>query len=43
MKLNINTDFTKFPRAVSVLPAGEGGAATPFDKAILTHDERHLR
>ncbi|RWD82782.1 urease accessory protein UreE [Mesorhizobium sp.] len=43
MKLNINTDFTKFPRAVSVLPAGEAGAAAPFDKAVLPHDERHLR
>lgn len=43
MKLNINTDFTKFPRAVSVLRAGEAGAATPFDKAVLPHDERHLR
>lgn len=43
MKLNITTDFTKFPRAVSVLSAGEAGAATPFDKAVLPHDERHLR
>lgn len=43
MKLNITTDFTKFPRAVSVLPAGEAGSAAPFDKAVLPHDERHLR
>jgi len=43
MKLNINTDFTKFPRAVSVLPAGEAAAAAPYDKAVLQHDERHLR
>ncbi|MBZ9991811.1 urease accessory protein UreE [Mesorhizobium sp. BH1-1-5] len=43
MKLNINTDFTKFPRAVSVLLAGEAGSATPYDKAVLPHDERHLR
>ncbi|RWA71885.1 urease accessory protein UreE [Mesorhizobium sp.] len=43
MKLNINTDFTKFPRAVSVLPAGEASAAAAYDKAVLAHDERHLR
>jgi len=43
MKLNITTDFTKFPRAVSVLPAGEAGAAAPYDRAVLPHDERHLR
>ena len=42
MKLNITTDFTKFPRAVSVLSAG-GAAATAYDKAMLAHDERHLR
>lgn len=43
MKLNINTDFTKFPRAVSVLAAGAAGAVAPYDKAVLAHDERHLR
>ncbi len=43
MKLNLNTDFTKFPRAVSVLPAGEAGTAAPFGRAVLPHDERHLR
>jgi urease accessory protein len=43
MKLNINTDFTKFPRAVSVLAAGDPASATPYDKAVLPHDERHLR
>ena len=43
MKLNINTDFTKFPRAVSVLPAGEAGATMSFGRAVLAHDERHLR
>ncbi|MBZ9860991.1 urease accessory protein UreE [Mesorhizobium sp. CA12] len=43
MKLNITTDFTKFPRAVSVVPAGEAGSAPPYDKAVLPHDERHLR
>ncbi|TGQ74305.1 MAG: urease accessory protein UreE [Mesorhizobium sp.] len=43
MKLNINTDFTKFPRAVSVLPAGKAGPQAAFATAILAHDERHLR
>lgn len=43
MKLNITTDFTKFPRAVSVLAAREAGATKPYDKAVLAHDERHLR
>jgi urease accessory protein len=42
MKLNLNTDFTKFPRAVSVLPAGTGTVA-PSGRAVLAHDERHLR
>ncbi|RTM04547.1 MAG: urease accessory protein UreE [Hyphomicrobiales bacterium] len=43
MKLNITTDFTKFPRAVSVLAAGDPGLTTAYDKAVLPHDERHLR
>ncbi|TPI08494.1 urease accessory protein UreE [Mesorhizobium sp. B4-1-3] len=43
MKLNINTDFTKFPRAVSVLAAGDPALTEPYDKAVLPHDERHLR
>jgi urease accessory protein len=43
MKLNLNTDFTKFPRAVSVLLAGSAGGAAPFGRAVLPHDERHLR
>ena len=43
MKLTLNTDFTKFPRAVSVLRAGEAGAAVPYGQAVLAHDERHLR
>jgi urease accessory protein len=43
MKLNLNTDFTKFPRAVSVLPAGSVGVAAPSGRAVLPHDERHLR
>jgi urease accessory protein len=47
MKLSINTDFTKLPRAGAVLRATEIEAAsdnpTPFDTAVLAHDERHLR
>jgi urease accessory protein len=43
MKLDIRTDFTKFPRAVSVLPAGNVGTTAPSGRAVLAHDERHLR
>ncbi|KRB34203.1 urease accessory protein UreE [Mesorhizobium sp. Root695] len=43
MKLNLNTDFTKFPRAISVLTAGNAGSTLPSGRAILAHDERHLR
>jgi urease accessory protein len=43
MKLNLNTDFTKFPRAISVLTAGNAGTTLPSGRAILAHDERHLR
>ncbi|TJV05233.1 MAG: urease accessory protein UreE [Mesorhizobium sp.] len=43
MKLNLNTDFTKFPRAVSVLTAGNAGTGAPSGRAVLAHDERHLR
>ena len=43
MKLDIRTDFTKFPRATSVLAAGEAGTTRPYDSAVLAHDERHLR
>ncbi|WP_137931468.1 urease accessory protein UreE [Mesorhizobium comanense] len=43
MKLNLNTDFTKFPRAVSVLPAGTAETTAPSGRAVLAHDERHLR
>jgi urease accessory protein len=42
MKLSINTDFTKFPRAVSVVPAGSASGDVA-GKAVLPHDERHLR
>jgi urease accessory protein len=42
MKLSINTDFTKFPRAEKVLAAGEATGAA--DAGIeLAHDERRLR
>ena len=43
MKLNIQTDFTKFPRATSVVRAADAGPAQPFDTAALAHDERQLR
>jgi urease accessory protein len=43
MKLNLNTDFTKLPRAVSVLPAGRAGTIAQSGSASLAHDERHLR
>ena len=42
MKLSLNTDFTKFPRAVSVAPAGDTSGAVA-GKAVLPHHERHLR
>ncbi|ESY01424.1 urease accessory protein UreE [Mesorhizobium sp. LNJC405B00] len=43
MKLNLNTDFTKFPRAVSVVPAGTAVTTAPSGRVVLPHDERHLR
>ncbi|MEO3386990.1 urease accessory protein UreE [Mesorhizobium sp. CAU 1741] len=44
MKLNIQQDFTSFPRAGSFLRASEAQAGPkPFDMATLAHDERHLR
>jgi urease accessory protein len=43
LKFSIQTDFTKFPRATSVLRAGEGGAGPTADSIALAHDERHLR
>jgi urease accessory protein len=42
MKLSINTDFTKFPRAVSVVQAGSAPGELA-GRAVLSHDERHLR
>ncbi|MBX3573426.1 MAG: urease accessory protein UreE [Mesorhizobium sp.] len=45
MKLSMNTDFTKMPRAGSVIRAADLGAdrVIPFDIAVLDHEERHLR
>lgn len=43
MKFSTNTDFTKFPRAISVVSGSDAGAIIPFDIAVLAHDERHLR
>ena len=43
MKLSLNTDFTKFPRAVSVVRSHDAHAAKPAGTATLPHDERHLR
>lgn len=44
MKLSLNTDFTKLPRAGSFLRAGEvPGGVVPFDVVALDHDERRLR
>lgn len=44
MKLSLNTDFTKLPRATAVIRAADRPAdAAPFDHAELVHDERHLR
>ncbi|MCO5160942.1 MAG: urease accessory protein UreE [Mesorhizobium sp.] len=45
MKLSMNTDFTKMPRAGSVVRAADLGPdrVIPFDLAVLDHEERHLR
>lgn len=42
MKLSINTDFTKFPRAGKVLPGGSGDEKVA-SAVVLAHDERRLR
>jgi len=42
MKLSLNTDFTKLPRAGAVARAGQS-TVPAFDSAVLAHDERHLR
>ncbi len=45
MKLSINTDFTKMPRAGAVIRAEDLPAdrPVPFDVVVLPQDERHLR
>ncbi|MFH1794774.1 MAG: urease accessory protein UreE [Pseudomonadota bacterium] len=45
MKLSMNTDFTKMPRAGSVIRAADLGPdrVIPYDLAVLDHEERHLR
>lgn len=43
MKLNIQTDFTKFPRAATVLRAGQTSETPAQGRVLLAHDERHLR
>ena len=43
MKLSLNTDFTKLPRAGSFVRANEAAGIQPFDVVVLEHDERHLR
>lgn len=44
MKLQINQDFTKLPRADAFVRAADAaGSAAPFDSVTLAHDERHLR
>lgn len=44
MKLALNQDFTKLPRAGAFLRAADAtGGPSPFDVATLPHDERHLR
>ncbi|MGQ2905586.1 MAG: urease accessory protein UreE [Neoaquamicrobium sediminum] len=44
MKLQINQDFTKLPRAGAFVRAAEAVTSTaPFDSVVLVHDERHLR
>ncbi|MDP3897011.1 MAG: urease accessory protein UreE [Mesorhizobium sp.] len=46
MKLSLNADFTKMPRATSFVRAHDlpaTGGTVPFDIAVLPHDERHLR
>lgn len=42
MKLSLNTDFTKFPRAVSLASGGDASGKIA-GRAVLAHDERHLR
>ena len=47
MKLSLNTDFTKMPRAEKMIRAADilhdPKRVIPFDLAVLDHEERHLR
>lgn len=45
MKLSLDTDFTKLPKVVAVVPFEEAPAdgAPPAGVITLPHDERHLR
>lgn len=44
MKLALNADFTALPRASRFIRAADVAAdIKPFDRAVLAHDERHLR
>ena len=47
MKLSLNTDFTKMPRAEKIIRAPDilhdPKRVIPFDLAVLDHEERHLR
>ncbi len=45
MKLSLNTDFTRIPRAGAVIRAEDLPAdrPVPFDLVVLAQDERHLR
>lgn len=43
MKLSLNTDFTRLPRAAAVRRAGEAPDVPSFGRVTLAHDERHLR
>ena len=47
MKLSLNTDFTQFPRVNRLIRVADLGPEPlrpiPFDVAVLTSEERHLR
>ena len=43
MKLSLNTDFTKLPRAGAFRRSHDAEGVKPFDVVVLEHDERHLR
>jgi urease accessory protein len=44
MKLALNTDFTRLPRASQIARRDEAARfAAPFASVVLEHDERHLR